>query len=120
WVVWSWVSRTTKSGIVKWTKPPYQIVDPSRLAKANDPSTWGKYKDSYPIVEAGTSHGIGFQLSGSYILAVDLDRIRDPMTGEFTPRGKELIDETANIRGLYREVTVSGTGVRFIGLSNNA
>ena len=72
------------------------------------------------LVEAETAHGIGFQLSGSYILAVDLDRIRDAMTGEFTPRGKEFIDEAANIIGLYREVTVSGTGVRFIGLSENA
>ena len=120
WIVWDWLSRTSKSGVVKWTKPPYQIADPGRLAKANDPSTWGKYEDAYPLVEAETVKGIGFQLSGSYILAVDLDRIRDPITGEFTARGKDLIDETAKIRGLYREVTVSGTGVRFIGLSENA
>jgi hypothetical protein len=120
WVVWRWQSRTSKSGVVKWTKPPYQIASPNRLAKANQASTWGRYEDSYPIVEAETAHGIGFQVSGSYMLAVDLDRIRDAMTGEFTPRGKELIAETAKIIGLYREVTVSGTGVRFIGLSNNA
>ena len=119
WVVWRWQSRTSK-GVVKWTKPPYQIASPNRLAKANDANTWGNYDDAYPIVAAGTANGIGFQLSGSYMLAVDLDRIRDMTTGEITPRGKELIAETAKIIGLYREVTVSGTGVRFIGLSNNA
>ena len=119
WVVWRWQSRTSK-GVVKWTKPPYQIANPNRKAKANEASTWGKYDDSYPLVAAGTVNGIGFQLSGSYMLAVDLDRVRDMTTGELTPRGKELIAETAKIIGLYREVTVSGTGVRFIGLSNNA
>jgi hypothetical protein len=119
WVVWRWQARTSK-GQVKWTKPPYQIADPNRLAKANQASTWGEYDDSYPIVAAGIANGIGFQLSGSYILAVDLDHVRDLTTGEITPRGKELITETAKIIGLYREVTVSGTGVRFIGLSNNA
>ena len=75
---------------------------------------------AYPIFAAGTADGIGFQLKRSYMLAVDLDRVRDMTTGEITPRGKELIAEAAKIIGLYREVTVSGTGVRFIGLSNNA
>jgi primase-polymerase (primpol)-like protein len=58
WVVWRWQSRTSK-GVVKWTKPPYQIASPNRLAKANQASTWGKYDDSYPIVAAGTAAGSG-------------------------------------------------------------
>ncbi len=41
-------------------------------------------------------------------------------TGEITPRAKELITEAANAGGVYIEVTVSGTGIRFIGLANNA
>jgi hypothetical protein len=119
WVLWCWQARTSK-GQVKWTKPPYQIGNPKRLAKSNQPSTWGSYEDAVPIVAAGNSDGIGFQLNGSHIAAVDLDHVRDMATGEITPRAKELITEAANVGGVYIEVTVSGTGIRFIGLSNNA
>jgi putative DNA primase/helicase len=120
WVVWRWQARTSKGQQVKWTKPPYQIANPNRLAKSNQPSTWGRYEDAVPIVAAGNSDGIGFQLNGSYLLAVDLDHVRDMAIGEITPWAKELIIEAANVGGVYIEVTVSGTGVRFIGLSNNA
>ena len=32
WVVWRWQSRASK-GVVKWTKPPYQIASPNRWRK---------------------------------------------------------------------------------------
>ena len=119
WVMWRWRSRTSK-GQVKWTKPPYQIADPSRLAQSNRASTWGSYDHAITVFAAGNTDGIGFQLKNSHMLAVDLDRVRDIATGEITPRARELIAEAANVGGVYMEVTVSGTGVRFIGLSNNA
>ena len=43
WVLWCWQARTSK-GQVKWTKPPFQIANPSRLAKSNQPSTWAAMK----------------------------------------------------------------------------
>ena len=46
--------------------------------------------------------------------------MRDLATGEIVQWADQLITEAAKVGGVYIEMTVSGTGVRFIGLSNNA
>lgn len=120
WVLWRWRSRASKNGQVKWTKPPYQIADPSRLAKSNEPSTWGRYEDAVAAVLDGKADGIGFMLKNSHILAGDLDHVRDLATGEIVQWADQLITEAAGVGGVYIEITVSGTGIRFIGLSDNA
>jgi predicted P-loop ATPase len=116
WVVWRWELRTSK-GVQKWTKPPYQARHPNAKAKSNDPDTWGSYEDAIAAVAAGKADGIGFMLKDSEVAAADLDHVRDAATGELVDWAERLCVEADQI-GLYREVTVSGSGLRFIGLSN--
>src|SRR5262249_4223279 len=114
WVVWCWEWRKTKTR-GKWTKPPRQAADPSSYAKSNDPSTWGSYADAVAAVCAGKADGIGFMLLQSEIGAGDLDRCRDPETGMVDPWA-EILHAEAN--GAYVETTVSGRGLRIIGMAH--
>jgi hypothetical protein len=115
WVVWRWELRI-KNGAEKWTKPPYQARYPNALAKSNDPKTWGSYQDAIAVVAAAQADGIGFMLKDSKVGAADLDHVRDAQTGELLGWAKRLCLEADQL-GLYRELTVSGCGLRFIGLS---
>jgi hypothetical protein len=85
----------------------------------NNPSTWGTYEEALAAVRAGKATGIGFMLKDSEIAALDLDHVHDAVTGELVEWARLLLVE-AQERGLYCEVTVSGTGLRFIGLVPNA
>jgi hypothetical protein len=116
WVVWRWVSRTRKTGKVEWTKPPYQPAAPNIPARSNDPSTWGTYEEALAVVAAGKTDGIGVMLLDGEVAAADLDHCRDPATGKLSGWAKRLCVEADQL-GLYREITVSGYGLRFIGLS---
>lgn len=119
WCVWRWEKRVSKKGKKRWTKPPYQPAFPKRAAKSNDPTTWGSYADAVAAVKAGHANGIGVMLLTGELGAADLDECRDATTGELTLWAQRHCAE-AHSRGLYVEVTVSGTGLRFIGLSNGA
>lgn len=114
WVVWRWEQRKGK-----WTKPPYQCSHPKTAAKSNDPSTWGSYQAAVAAVAAGLADGIGFMLKDSEVAAADLDHVRDARTGELVGWAKRLCVEADSL-GLYREVTVSGCGLRFIGLAQGS
>jgi hypothetical protein len=107
WVVWDWELRKSK-----WTKPPRQAGDPSRNARSNDPATWSSYDTAVSAVLAGNAAGVGFMLSGSNIGAGDLDHVRDPESGTVEPWAEQLCEEA---NGAYREITVSGAGVRVVG-----
>ena len=119
WVVWKWVKRVTASGKESWTKPPYHPAFPKSLAKNNDPSTWGSYEDAVATFAAGNADGIGVMLLPGEVAAADLDKCRDPITGVLVLWAQKLCVEAERL-GLYREVTVSGCGLRFIGLSHQA
>jgi hypothetical protein len=116
WVVWRW-KRRIKNGKVSWTKPPYQCRHPNVNAKSDDPSTWGDYAAAVAAVATGLADGIGFMLKDSEVAAADLDHVRDAQTGELLGWAKRLVVEADQL-GLYREVTVSGAGLRFIGLAH--
>jgi len=111
WVVWPWQLRKSK-----WTKPPRQARNPQCNARSNDPTTWASYSDAVAAVAAGKADGIGYMLQSSTIAAADLDHARDVQTGELAGWAERLCDEADSL-GLYREITVSGCGLRFIGLS---
>jgi primase-polymerase (primpol)-like protein len=66
---------------------------------------------------AGKADGIGFMLATSNIGALDLDHCVDPATGTMAPWAAELDGEC---NGAYREVTVSGAGLRIIGTASGA
>ena len=117
WVVWRWVKRVTAGGKVKWTKPPYQPTFPNVPAKSNDPSTWGSYEEALAALAWSGTDGIGVMLLKGELAAADLDCCRDPETGELFGWAIRLCVEAGEL-GLYCEVTVSGRGLRFIGLSH--
>jgi hypothetical protein len=111
WIVWRW--ELDKQN--KWTKVPYRCDDPSVKARSNDPSSWGTYADALAAVHL--TDGIGYMLKDGDVAAADLDHVRDAQTGALVSWAEELCVE-ADALGLYREVTVSGGGLRFIGLAN--
>jgi hypothetical protein len=116
WIVWRWVQK--KPG-AKWTKPPYRADDPSAHALSNEPSTWSSYATAVAAVKAGKADGIGYVLTnanGTGTGAIDLDKCRDPGTGQLAPWAQELIGETNS----YVEATVSGTGLRIVGTVEGA
>ena len=115
WVVWPWEWRAVKNGAGKWTKPPRMPRDPSRNARSNDPTTWDTYETALATVTAGNADGVGYMLLGSDVGAGDLDHCRDPETGAIDQWAEAL---SAEADGAYREVTVSGSGLRVIGRVN--
>jgi hypothetical protein len=117
WVVWRWDLRTNKkTGKETWTKPPYQCGNRMLAARSNDPATWGTYGRAVQAVAAGNANGIGSMLKGSKVGAADLDHVRNEQTGELIGWARRLCVEADSL-GLYREVTVSGCGLRFIGVA---
>jgi hypothetical protein len=109
WGVWSW--RWTGK---KWDKPPLQACNPGRFAKSDDPTTWANYTDATAVVAAGRADGIGYMLADSDLNAVDLDHCRDPQTSEIDAWAQTEIDAANS----YVEVTVSGTGLRILGIGS--
>jgi DNA polymerase len=110
WVCWRFEWRKGK-----WTKPPIQTGHGfSGYARSNDASTWGTYDEAVRRVIAGEADGITFCIKGSNIAAVDLDDCRDRETGVIATWARDIIRRAP--AGTYCEVTVSGTGLRLIGL----
>ena len=86
---------------------------PPAHAKNNDPKTWGSYSrrwrhSSRPV----RRHRV--QPVGTDIAAFDLDKCRDPATGDDRPGS----DGDRRPRDSYTEMTPSGTGLRVIGVSS--
>ena len=112
WVNWRWQWNPKNR---KWTKPPFRTDDPARYARNNDPTTWGDRHTAVKAVLAGKADGIGYCLDGSDIAAIDLDKCRDPATGDIADWARDIIDAALNA---YCEVTVSGEGLRIIGTTS--
>jgi hypothetical protein len=115
-VVWRWKKRSRPDGSAIWTKPPYRCADPRQPAKSNGPTTWGTYGEAIAAVAGKQADGIGIMLKDSELGAADLDHVRDPVTGALLDWALQLCDEAMHY-GVYQEVTVSGCGLRFLGLT---
>ncbi len=106
WVVWIWATRDGKA-----TKIP---IDPrvKRSAAVNDPETWSDFDTAYSLATRWrTPGGIGFMFTADDpYCGVDLDKCRDPKTGEFTDGARRIIDRV----GTYTEVSPSLTGAKMI------
>jgi hypothetical protein len=111
WVNWKWVEG--KNG--KWTKPPFQSEHPESYAANDKSETWDSSSAAIKTVLAGRANGIGFALTGSSYCAVDMDHCRDPATGKIDAWAQEIINRAPSA---YVEVTVSGTGLRIIGVGS--
>ena len=103
WVCWKVVKRDGKP-----TKVPY-IAEAGlqRRAAADDPDTWRSFGAALKL--ARRCAGIGVML-GDGLAGVDLDKCRDPHTGEIEPWAREIITAL----GSYTEVSPSGTGVHVL------
>jgi hypothetical protein len=109
WVIWKWVSKNQK-----WTKPPFCVANPECHAANNRPETWGMHSTAVSAVLAGKANGIGFVLTDTRYAAVDLDKCCDPETGTIDAWAQSIVGRAPNA---YVEITVSGTGLRVIGVA---
>jgi primase-polymerase (primpol)-like protein len=101
--VWRFEERDGKP-----TKVPYDPKDGKR-ASSTDLMTWGTFFEALEALETGRFSGIGFVLcSADPYAGVDLDKCRNPETGELTPEAQSVVDA---FEGAYIEVSPSGTGV---------
>ena len=109
WVNWRWQYSNHN-----WTKPLFRAADPGCYAASNDPLTWGARPVAVAAVLAGKANGIGFVLTRTEIAAVDLDKCRDSQTGHIDAWAEAILDAAPDT---YREITVSGEGLRIIGIA---
>jgi primase-polymerase (primpol)-like protein len=100
WVTWRWEYVETKKKGGRWTKPPYQTLEPNQHAKSTDSSTWGKHEDAAGAVAAGAADGIGFMLLGADVGAGDLDHCRDPKPARSKAGLEKTADEAHSNSGL--------------------
>lgn len=104
WVTWEW---TWSAKQTKWTKPPLQLNH--KLASSTDAKTWTRFDLAWML--GRNRDGIGFVLGADIgIVGIDLDKCRDPQTGEIKPLQAEIIRELDT----YAEVSPSGTGVKLL------
>ena len=109
WVIWRLEARANG----KPTKRPYRPTQTGRLARVNDPRTWGSLRDAQQAAGLGQADGIGLVLlQAEGYGALDLDKCRHPETGELDAWAREILDRCP---GAYVEVTPSGAGLRVIG-----
>ena len=80
-------------------------------AKADDPGTWGEFDQAVRHFEENRGNGIagiGFEFSpGDPYAGVDLDKCRNPETGEVEPWALKVVQHLNS----YSEVSPSGTGL---------
>jgi hypothetical protein len=110
WVNWRW--ELNKEGDA-WTKVPYKPRNLKYKASTNDRWTWATHTEAVANVEAGKADGIGFVLVETNICAFDIDNCLNIATGAVNPTALALIERCGET---YVEKTVSGTGLRIIGL----
>ena len=104
WTLW----KLKKKGNGDYTKPPYQPNN--KLASPKDPNTWVTFAEALAAYEKGGFDGIGICLLNLELLAFDLDKVRDPTTGELAPFARQLVERAAS----YTEITPSKRGIRIL------
>jgi len=89
------------------SKTPY-IAGDSGKASSTDPSTWRPFAEALAAVNAGKGEALWYALDPeSGIVAVDLDKCRDPESGVLLPFARAFVAMLDS----YTEVSPSGTGV---------
>lgn len=102
WVCWRYVKRGGKT-----TKLP---VNPAtgRMAKSNDPGTWADFETARRVADTDKFQGIGFMLSNSPYVGVDLDHCIED--GAFSETSRRILEAAAS----YAEISPSGAGVHIL------
>jgi primase-polymerase (primpol)-like protein len=108
WVCWRLETRDGKP-----TKVPY-TPGTERRASSTDLITWATFEEAISAYEAGEPpyDGIGFVFcSADPFVGIDLDKCRDPESGEISAWAQSIIDR---VQEGYVEASPSGTGVHII------
>jgi putative DNA primase/helicase len=106
WIVWK--LEPDKDG--KLTKVPYNPKSPGFKASSTKPASWGTLAQAIAAARSGFS-GIGFVFSqDDPCTGIDLDKCRNPETGEIAPGARAVIERLAS----YTEISPSGCGVHII------
>ncbi len=101
WVTWKLEERG---------KVPY-IAGGVGKASSTDLTTWRTFEEAVEDVKKGRRDGVGFVFSsGDPFAGVDLDKCRNPETGELEEWAAKVVKHL----GGYAEVSPSGTGVHII------
>lgn len=110
WVGWRYVPRPGRG------KPAKLPINPLTGGPAGptNPRTWGRFDDAVAACRTLGLSGIGFVFHPAGPFAgLDLDRVRDPDTGELHPGARAVLREVDT----YAEVSPSGTGVKAFGFA---
>lgn len=78
-------------------------------AMPNNSSTWTDFNTAVQAVDTYNLIGVGIVISPPYV-AIDLDTVRNPETGEICTDGQFILDTV----GSYTEISQSGTGFHII------
>jgi hypothetical protein len=109
WVTWRYGPRR-KNG--RQSKIPLNPVTGKPASVAN-PADWTDCETALAACAKGTHEGVGFVFApGDGFVGIDLDKCRNPDTGELTPGAARTLEEL----GTYAEVSPSGTGVKAFAL----
>jgi putative DNA primase/helicase len=102
--------RQRPQWVVHKEKVPY-IAGGVGRASSTDSLTWRTFEEAVQALRTGRYDGIGFVFSsGDPFAGVDLDKCRDPDTGEL----EEWAEKIVAAFGGYAEASPSGTGVHII------
>ncbi len=102
--------RRRPQWVVHKDKVPY-IAGGVGRASSTDSLTWRPFEEAVRALKTGRYDGIGFVFSsGDPFAGIDLDKCRDPETGQVEEWAAAIIQEL----GGYAEASFSGTGVHII------
>ena len=104
--------RQRPQWVVHKEKVPY-IAGGVGRASSTDSLTWRTFEEAVQALQAspGRYDGIGFVFSsGDPFAGIDLDKCRDPETGELEEWAEKIVEDF----GGYAEASQSGTGVHII------
>ena len=106
WVAW----EGKENGNGKLSKKPINPKTGTN-AKTNHSDTWGTFEQALACCQSNNLQGIGFVFSeNDRYVGIDLDKCRDPGTGEFKSQAKEIID----LFNSYTEISPSGNGAHIL------
>ena len=104
WVMWDEENET---------KVPFQLrrYGAKKRAASNRPSEWGSYVTAKHRFEQDLEWaGVGFQLSNTPYTGLDLDKCRNPETGELNEAAREIL----RLFDTYSDISPSSKGVKLL------
>jgi len=108
WVCWRYEERSGTR-----TKVPH-TPSTGLSASTTDLMTWATFSEALAAYERGHCDGVGFVFSSAdpYV-GIDLDKCRDPESGDIDGWAQEVIDRLG-VAEAYVEISPSGTGIHII------